>query len=44
MDDAKPFRPEARNPRGYGDKRARDLAAERAILGAVSASHWMNSR
>ena len=36
MDDAKPFRPEARNPRGFGDKRARDLAAERAILKAVS--------
>ena len=36
MDDAIPFRPEARNPRGFGDRRARDLAAERAILGAVS--------
>src|SRR6201996_3063283 len=37
MDDAKPFRPEARNPRGFGDHRARDLRAERAILEAVSA-------
>ncbi|CAN5277428.1 hypothetical protein BH10PSE3_BH10PSE3_20840 [soil metagenome] len=26
------FRPEARNPRGFADKRARDLRAERAIL------------
>ena len=32
-----PFRPEARNPRGFADKRARDLRAERAILEAVSA-------
>ncbi|MGZ8407905.1 MAG: histidine--tRNA ligase [Caulobacteraceae bacterium] len=32
-----PFRPEARNPRGFVDKRARDLAAERRILDAVSA-------
>jgi histidyl-tRNA synthetase len=31
------FRPEARNPRGFADKRARDLVAERAILEAVSA-------
>jgi len=30
-----PFRPEARAPRGLFDRRARDLAAERAILGAV---------
>src|SRR6201996_7913484 len=36
MDDAKPFRPEARNPRGFGDHRARDVRAERAILEAVS--------
>src|ERR1700761_4275755 len=36
MDDATPFRPEARNPRGFGDKRARDLRTERAILEAVS--------
>lgn len=31
------FRPEARSPRGFADKRARDLRAERAILEAVSA-------
>ena len=30
-------RPEARQPRGFADKRARDLSAERAILEAVSA-------
>ena len=30
------FRPEARNPRGLQDRRARDLATERAILEAVS--------
>ncbi|WP_333585860.1 histidine--tRNA ligase [Phenylobacterium sp.] len=30
-------RPEARNPRGFADRRARDLAAERKILAAVSA-------
>ena len=30
------FRPEARAPRGFADKRARDLAAERKILQAVS--------
>ena len=30
------FRPEARGPRGFADKRARDLAAERRILEAVS--------
>ena len=29
-------RPEARIPRGFIDRRARDLAAERAILDAVS--------
>ncbi|MDB5475137.1 MAG: hisS [Phenylobacterium sp.] len=29
--------PEARTPRGFIDRRARDLVAERAILGAVSA-------
>uniref|UniRef100_B0T2X9 Histidine--tRNA ligase n=1 Tax=Caulobacter sp. (strain K31) TaxID=366602 RepID=B0T2X9_CAUSK len=34
---AQTFRPEARNPRGFADKRARDLRAERAILEAVSA-------
>jgi histidyl-tRNA synthetase len=37
MDDAKPFRPEARTPRGFADKRAQDLVGERAILTAVSA-------
>ena len=31
------FRPEARAPRGFADKRARDLRAERVILEAVSA-------
>ena len=35
--DAADFRPEARAPRGFMDKRARDLAAERKILTAVSA-------
>ncbi|PIB94202.1 histidine--tRNA ligase [Caulobacter sp. FWC2] len=34
---AETFRPEARAPRGFADKRARDLRAERAILEAVSA-------
>ena len=29
------FRPEARSPRGFADKRARDLRAGRAILEAV---------
>ena len=32
-----PFRPVARNPRGFADKRARDIAAERRIIEAVSA-------
>jgi histidyl-tRNA synthetase len=36
MSDA-PFRPIARNPRGFADKRARDIAAERRIIEAVSA-------
>ncbi len=36
MTDAEAFRPEARAPRGFVDKRARDLGAERAILQAVS--------
>jgi histidyl-tRNA synthetase len=37
MDDAQTsFRPEARNPRGFGDRRARDLRAERAIVQAVA--------
>ena len=31
------LRPEARAPRGFADRRARDLAAERKILAAVSA-------
>ena len=31
-----PFRPLARAPRGFADKRARDLSAERRILAAVS--------
>ncbi len=31
-----PARPEARSPRGFIDRRARDLAAERKILAAVS--------
>ena len=35
--DAGEFRPEARAPRGFADKRVRDLAAERKILQAVSA-------
>jgi histidyl-tRNA synthetase len=30
------FRPEARSPRGFQDRRARDLRTERAILEAVS--------
>src|SRR5687768_10745444 len=30
------FRPEARVPRGFADKRARELAAERSIVAAVS--------
>lgn len=32
-----PARPEARSPRGFVDRRARDLTAERRILAAVSA-------
>jgi len=36
-EDTQTFRPEARAPRGFADKRARDLRAERAILEAVSA-------
>lgn len=39
-DDAKTtgeFRPEARTPHGFQDRRARDLSAERTILEAVSA-------
>ena len=34
-DDRASFRPEARNPRGFADKRAATLRAERAILEAV---------
>ncbi len=37
MSDTTEFRPEARSPHGFQDRRARDLAAERAILEAVSA-------
>ncbi len=37
MSDPPPFRPEARIPRGFQDRRARDLRAERKILAAVSA-------
>src|SRR3954454_3725025 len=35
MSDAS-FRPVARTPRGFADKRARDIAAERAIIEAVA--------
>ncbi len=37
MSDPPTFRPEARSPRGFQDRRARDLRAERAILTSVSA-------
>jgi len=37
MTDTPSFRPEARAPRGFADKRAATLRAERAILEAVSA-------
>ena len=37
MSDAPEFRPEARNPRGFADRRSADLAAEARILRAVSA-------
>jgi len=37
MSDNSEFRPEARSPHGFQDRRARDLAGERAILEAVSA-------
>jgi histidyl-tRNA synthetase len=37
MSDPTTFRPEARTPRGFQDRRARDLRGERAILAAVSA-------
>jgi histidyl-tRNA synthetase len=36
-DETAPNRPEARSPRGFMDRRARDLVAERQILTAVSA-------
>jgi histidyl-tRNA synthetase len=36
-DETAPIRPEARSPRGFMDRRARDLVAERQILAAVSA-------
>ncbi len=36
MSDTAPPRPAARPPRGFQDRRARDLRAERAILAAVS--------
>ncbi len=36
MTDDQTFRPEARAPKGFGDRRASDLAAERAIIDAVS--------
>jgi histidyl-tRNA synthetase len=36
MSDTTDFRPEARSPRGFQDRRGRDLRAERAILDAVS--------
>ncbi len=36
MSDTTAFRPQARSPRGFQDRRARDLRAERAILLAVA--------
>src|SRR5690606_14947542 len=36
-DDSQTYRPEARAPRGFADKRGRDLIAERRIVQAVSA-------
>lgn len=36
LDPAEPTRPEARSPRGFGDKRGRDLTAERRIVRQVS--------
>src|ERR1700748_1600482 len=35
-DDATDFRPEAHAPKGFADRRARDIRAERAIVEAVS--------
>ena len=37
MTDTPPFRPEPRTPRGFQDRRARDLRTERTILARVSA-------
>ena len=37
MTDTEVFRPEARAPRGFQDRRARDLRAERSLLARVSA-------
>jgi histidyl-tRNA synthetase len=36
MTDAAPARPEARNPRGFADRRGRDLVAERRLVQRVS--------
>jgi histidyl-tRNA synthetase len=36
MTDAAPVRPEARNPRGFADRRGRDLVAERRLVQRVS--------
>ncbi|MDZ4319618.1 MAG: ATP phosphoribosyltransferase regulatory subunit, partial [Phenylobacterium sp.] len=36
MTDDAPLRPLARNPRGFADKRGRDLTAERRIVARVS--------
>ena len=41
-DEDQTFRPEARAPRGFADKRARDLTAERSILTAVSAVYELS--
>ena len=35
MTDATPTRPEARNPRGFADRRGRDLTAERRLVARV---------
>ncbi|MFN3932652.1 MAG: histidine--tRNA ligase [Brevundimonas sp.] len=37
MTDAAPLRPEARSPRGFADRRGRDLIAERRLVTRVSA-------
>ena len=36
-DESETFRPEARAPKGFADRRAADIAAQRAIIEAVSA-------